>query len=752
MKQLWSKEWFERVSPLFVAVFIVNALAVFKQYWWPQTFSLVYWSIAVAAVSRCLLPNSLKWKRYVLELILIVLLSIYYADIVWNGIKLGEAESKLAWIYQHALQLHPFIGIAIVVYCIQSIYSSWITKRTRMYIFAGLALLLISIKDSFSPLILWPNIAMIVFAFLIWHALFHLSTLQRKHQQSFNELWEYPSGIIAPFIIIFTLLVIVGTLVPSRPPILEDPYTLWKQSKGESVPAFLGEKGFSSPLQLKRETVTSSGYSRDDGQLGGSFNFNYEPVMEVYTTHKSYWRGESRWFYSGKGWEEKPQLHNDSQPLPVLLGMDFSMNAYPLASTLEVEQVVTFREPSSFPVLFAAAKPFQIDHINEAIELDEGEANPQSVQSNRPLSYIRWVGEDSKLIYLAELAEEPVTSYSIKSNILLLDKEGLQQSESKLSDEVEQEAYTSLPDALPERIFELAEEVTAEASNDYERAVLLEQHLKLHYSYTNSPDASKLTGQSEDFVDQFLFELMEGYCDYFSTAMVVMARTLDMPARWVKGFAPGVSEQERFMQQSPFEEQYVSSPHSTDTYTVRNADAHSWVEIYFADYGWVSFEPTPGFQFPYSVVETASNEELVVLPDLFDEQTPKLNKPRGLSSRFIWSLLASILTIIVVISIVYYIFLLVKRRTARMTVNERIIQEVHQFLIYCKWRGLKRKSQHTLRETFESWDQGSPDWQRELRTLLTYYELASYSREQLTVQELDQLRAIKKYLKKNWKR
>ncbi|WP_162866228.1 transglutaminase-like domain-containing protein, partial [Klebsiella pneumoniae] len=45
--------------------------------------------------------------------------------------------------------------------------------------------------------------------------------------------------------------------------------------------------------------------------------------------------------------------------------------------------------------------------------------------------------------------------------------------------------------------------------------------------------------QSADFVDSFLFEIQEGYCDYFSTALVMMARSLDIPARWVKGYAPG---------------------------------------------------------------------------------------------------------------------------------------------------------------------------------------------------------------------
>ncbi|MBM9834622.1 transglutaminase domain-containing protein, partial [Enterococcus faecalis] len=80
-----------------------------------------------------------------------------------------------------------------------------------------------------------------------------------------------------------------------------------------------------------------------------------------------------------------------------------------------------------------------------------------------------------------------------------------------------------------------------------------------------------------DYVDQFLFESQVGYCDNFSTAMVVLLRSLEIPARWAKGFSPG----------SPATENGIT------TYTVRNLNAHSWVEVYFDGYGWVPFEPTP---------------------------------------------------------------------------------------------------------------------------------------------------------------
>ena len=84
----------------------------------------------------------------------------------------------------------------------------------------------------------------------------------------------------------------------------------------------------------------------------------------------------------------------------------------------------------------------------------------------------------------------------------------------------------------------------------------------------------------EDYVDQFLFDTKRGYCDNFSTSMVVMLRSIDIPARWVKGFAPG---------------EYRLNDEGERVYQITNNEAHSWVEAYIPGIGWMPFEPTIGF-------------------------------------------------------------------------------------------------------------------------------------------------------------
>ena len=134
------------------------------------------------------------------------------------------------------------------------------------------------------------------------------------------------------------------------------------------------------------------------------------------------------------------------------------------------------------------------------------------------------------------------------------------------------EAYTQLPDELPARIGQLAQHVTQGATNDYERAGLLNEFLRTSFPYTLSPGN---TPSDRDFVDYFLFDQQEGYCVHFATAFVVMARTLGLAARYVEGF---------YVTGFPDDEGFVN---------VINRQGHAWAQVYFEGFGWKIFEPTP---------------------------------------------------------------------------------------------------------------------------------------------------------------
>jgi hypothetical protein len=123
------------------------------------------------------------------------------------------------------------------------------------------------------------------------------------------------------------------------------------------------------------------------------------------------------------------------------------------------------------------------------------------------------------------------------------------------------------------RLPRLARRVITEAgaSNQYDAARALEAHLQKDYGYTLDLKISGI-----DPLADFLFNVREGHCEYFSTAMAVMLRTQGIPARVVNGFRMG---------------EYNDA---AGVYTVTQRDAHSWVEVYFPTTdSWVTFDPTP---------------------------------------------------------------------------------------------------------------------------------------------------------------
>jgi len=132
--------------------------------------------------------------------------------------------------------------------------------------------------------------------------------------------------------------------------------------------------------------------------------------------------------------------------------------------------------------------------------------------------------------------------------------------------------YLQLPDDLPPRVMTLARDLTATEPTPYDRAVAIERYLR-QFPYTTDVEQPP---PGEDIADFFLFELQEGYCDYYATAMVVLARAAGLPARLVVGYASG------------------SYDVLNARYIVTEADAHAWPEIYFPGYGWIEFEPTAG--------------------------------------------------------------------------------------------------------------------------------------------------------------
>lgn len=181
-------------------------------------------------------------------------------------------------------------------------------------------------------------------------------------------------------------------------------------------------------------------------------------------------------------------------------------------------------------------------------------------------------------------------AYSADSLIPIVSAGQLRDS-SKTYPQHIRERYLSLPANVPARVTDLAHELTSDSDNPYDKARAIEAYLRsFPYSLEVAPPPA-----GREAADYFLFDLKSGYCDYYATAMIVLARSAGLPARLVIGYSSG--------EYDPLEAVYI----------VREANAHSWVEVYFTGFGWIEFEPAasqPQVYFPENNAESGQVSSL----------------------------------------------------------------------------------------------------------------------------------------------
>ena len=152
----------------------------------------------------------------------------------------------------------------------------------------------------------------------------------------------------------------------------------------------------------------------------------------------------------------------------------------------------------------------------------------------------------------------------------------------------------TLPADVPAHLAALAQEVTADAANDYDRLIALQSWFRSGFRYSlSAPVEQGFDGSGAEAIGRFL-EVRSGYCVHFASAFTLMARSLGMPARVVVGFLPGTPTGERRGEEM--------------LYAVSNEQLHAWPEVYFERWGWVPFEPTASLGNPTNFPTSAERE------------------------------------------------------------------------------------------------------------------------------------------------
>jgi hypothetical protein len=216
--------------------------------------------------------------------------------------------------------------------------------------------------------------------------------------------------------------------------------------------------------------------------------------------------------------------------------------------------------------------------------------------------------------------------------------------------------YLKLPSTVPDRVLSLAVELTATELTPYERAVAIEKYLR-QIPYTLDVP---VTPSGEDTADYFLFSLQKGYCDYYATAMVVLARAAGLPARYVVGYIG----------------QYYDA--SQDAFIITADQAHAWAEIYFPNYGWIPFEPTGGRP---SIGRPL--EEIPELPDDFEFGLEPLVPENRLS---FGNWLGVFLLSFIILSILFFISILVSDLWLQRTPEKVLLPKLYKRIYrYARW-------------------------------------------------------------------
>lgn len=302
---------------------------------------------------------------------------------------------------------------------------------------------------------------------------------------------------------------------------------------------------------------------------GGASESDRE-VMRVTCSERLLWRGQVFNEYTGHGWigdsdpadeaKVKPYKIFLRSPLPIWNG---EVYAYRLPANIQPEPLRSFRSVRQIfegmsgrsGMFLAAAQPkvIQYDSVIDLYASDGGLRihHPYSVRISRPFG--------SKI------------AYGVTSDVSTATPDELRSAGKNYPAKIGPK-YIRTPESCW-RLKSLASRITAKEKTDYDKVIAIQNYLVDNYTYDLNTPASP---QNEDAATHFLFVSKKGYCDIFSTSMVLMCRELGIPARWVTGYASG------------------DFSNRDGKYHVKVKDQHAWVEVYFPSYGWITFDPTAG--------------------------------------------------------------------------------------------------------------------------------------------------------------
>ena len=450
----------------------------------------------------------------------------------------------------------------------------WIRVRKSIWLFFIMTVLFVTILDTFSP---YNGEKSIVTVLMV--GFFVSGVLYAKKVMDENNKKASVSFLAIVFASLFGVIIlstVIAYTLPKAGPSWPDPVP-FLTSVNSSITS---EDGGSNRV----------GYGENDEQLGGAFIGDDSPVFHATVQTKQYWKIETKDTYTSKGW-----IQSDTEDELV----SFDKTSHSIVSDIlpgtEEEKVnSSISMMQEYPFVM---QPYGITNVASVVPF-----TVTMTVANQKLSTFNGSSPFSILDYDVEYSEP---SYSLKAL-----RETTTESLDQLSSDFDR--YLQLPESLPDRVTELATEITEDQKSLYEKAKKIERYFR-QSGFSYSQQFAAIPEGDTDYVDQFLFDTKVGYCDNFSTSMVVMLRSQGIPARWVKGFTAG---------------EVIQTENNRATYEVTNNNAHSWVEAYFPGVGWINFEPTIGFSNGANLeYDLETQSDAIETPKPVEPDTPEKKNP-----------------------------------------------------------------------------------------------------------------------------
>lgn len=472
----------------------------------------------------------------------------FYDDIVNNAQNISESKW---WAMSDLFRSFLFL---LLLWLMSYLIHYWLIQAKRLFAFFLLTIAYLAILDTFTAYSANQAIVRtVIIGFVILGSL-QVFRLKETENIKIRSHW------VIILLVMIALSIGIGFKAPKAGPQWPDPVPFIKSvAEGEY-----------------KASVSKVGYGVDDSRLGGPFVDDNTVVFTAEVNKGHYWRVESKDFYTGKGWLVSKEI-----PKSVIDQNDIDLNLF---------ENIDKEEKATEQITISNIGPYP--HIAYPVDLSSIETEGNNELVVEPFTGKLSFEQDGRLVSLQ--------TYKVIYEYPVFSIDALKRANDGDNATI-QEIYTQLPSELPQRISSLAVTITADKATRYEKAKAIESYFSRNDFVYEREDVA-IPNEDEDYVDQFLFETKKGYCDNFSSSMVVLLRTLDIPARWVKGYTDG---------------DYVKTLESgKKLYEIKNSNAHSWVEVYFPGIGWVPFEPTIGFENLYSFSENA-------VPALAEEEQPE---------------------------------------------------------------------------------------------------------------------------------